>query len=39
MIDRSIFFNKVRSNPFGGAMSQTQVDGMAETTKAEGNER
>lgn len=28
MIDRSIFFNKVRSNPFGGAMSQTQVDGM-----------
>ena len=28
MIDRSIYFNKVRSNPFGGAMSQTQVDGM-----------
>jgi hypothetical protein len=28
MIDRSTFFNKVRANPFGGSMSQLQVDGM-----------
>ena len=28
MIDRSIFFNRVRSSLFGGSLSQSQVDGM-----------
>lgn len=28
MIDRAIFFNKVRAAPFGGALTQSQVDGM-----------
>ena len=28
MIDRAIFFSKVRAAPFGGALSQSQVDGM-----------
>ena len=28
MIDRDIFFKAVREKPFGGSLSQEQVDGM-----------
>lgn len=28
MIDRSVFFDKVRAAPFGGSLTQSQVDGM-----------